>query len=140
MRTLLLLVSAALISGCGSMTYRPVQEASVNQLVDTGCTRKGDRFSVTGQINSSSRETIVLWDGRDGSRTVAVRLPKQGFGSRLQDRIGDSRYNLAFEQLNTLGTTGAPVTLTMRCEGAGMAPMADRFSYFENGQRIQYEF
>jgi len=140
MKTFYLFLSFALVAGCGSMTYSPVQETSINQLVNDGCMRKGDRFSVTSQINSSSRETIVLWDGRDGSRTVAVRLPKQGFGSRMQDRIGDSRYNLAFEQLSALSASGAPVTLTMRCEAAGMAPMADRFSYFENGQRVQYEF
>lgn len=140
MRIVFLLISTALATGCGSMTYRPVQEIDFDRLVNDGCTRKGDRFAVTAQINSASRETIVLWDGNDGSRTVAVRLPKQGFGSRLQDKFGKSRYNLAFEQLNVLRASGAPVTLTMRCEAARMAPSADRFGYFENGQRVQFEF
>ena len=141
MRNQLLLPAVALLaSGCGSMTYRPVQETSFDRLVSDGCAREGDRFAATAHINSASRETIVLWNGIDGSRTVAVRLPKQGFSSRMQDKVGDSRYDLAFHQLNSLRVSGAPVTFTMRCEATGMAPAADRFSYFENGQRVQYEF
>jgi hypothetical protein len=141
MKTLLFLSAIAVVTtGCGSMTYRPVQETDFDRLASEGCTRAGDRFATTARINSASRETIVLWNGIDGTRTVAVRLPKQGFGSRMQDKVGQSRYDLAFEQLNTLRTTGAPVTFTMRCEAAGMAPAADRFSYFENGRRVQYEF
>lgn len=135
-----ILALAATTTACGSMTYRPVQETGFDRLVSDGCTREGDRFSVTAQINSASRETIVLWDGEDGSRTVAVRLPRQGLGSRMQDTVGQSRYDLAFGQLNTLRASGAPVTFTMRCEAAGMAPAADRFSYFDGGQRVQYEF
>lgn len=141
MKTVFLLFAAAtLATGCGSTTYRPVQETDFNRLVNEGCTRKDDRFAVTAQINSVSRETIVLWDGYNGSRTVAVRLPKQGFGSRLQDKVGTSRYELAFEQLKELRARRAPVTITMRCEAADMAPAADRFSYYENGRRVQFEF
>lgn len=136
----LLFAAAALATGCGTTTYRPVQETDFNRLADEGCTRKDDRFSVTAQINSVSRETIVLWDGYNGSRTVAVRLPKQGFGSRLQDKVGKSRYEIAFDQLTELRARRTPVTLTMRCEGADMAPAADRFSYYENGRRVQFEF
>lgn len=131
---------AVLTTGCGSMTYRPVQETDFDRLVSDGCTREGDRFAATAQINSASRETIVLWNGIDGARTVAVRLPQQGLGSRLQDKVGKSRYESAFAQLDALRASGAPVTFTMRCEAAGMAPAADRFSYVENGQRVQYEF
>lgn len=140
MKTFCLFLVVAMITGCGSMTYRPVQEADFRNLVSDGCTRKGDRFAVTAQINSASRETIVLWDGHDGSRTIAVRLPEQGFGSRMQDRLGKSRYSLASEKLDELRASGKPVTVTMRCEAAGRAPAADRFSYFENGQRVQFEF
>jgi hypothetical protein len=136
----LLFAAAALAPGCGSTTYKPVQEADFNRLVNEGCTRKDDRFAVTAQINSASRETIVLWDGYDSSRTIAVRLPKQGFGSRMQDKVGHSRYELAFDQLTELRLSRAPVTVTMRCEGADRAPEADRFSYFENGRRVQFEF
>lgn len=136
----LLFAAASLATGCGSTTYRPVQETDFNRLANEGCTSKGDRFAVTAQINSTSRETIVLWDGYDGSRTIAVRLPKQGFGSRLQDKVGQSRYDVAFEQLNELRARRAPVTVTMRCEAADMAPEADRFSYYESGQRVQFEF
>jgi hypothetical protein len=140
MKTFCLLIAAALVTGCGSMTYRPVQETDFGYLVNEGCTRKGDRFSVIAQINSASRETIVLWDGYDGSRTIAVRLPEQGFASRMQDKLGKSRYSVASEKLNELRASGTPVAVTMRCEAAGMAPAADRFSYLENGQRVQFEF
>ena len=141
MKTVFLLFAVvALATGCGSTTYRPVQETDFNRLANEDCARKGDRFAVTAQINSFARETIVLWDGYDGSRTVAVRLPKQGFGSRMQDKVGKSRYDVAFEQVNELRARRTPVTFTMRCEAANMAPTADRFSYYENGQRVQFEF
>jgi hypothetical protein len=100
----------------------------------------GDRFSVDAQINSASRETVVLWDGYDGSRTIAVRLPAQGMASRLGGVFGKSRYELALERLNELRRGGATVSFTMRCEGPGQAPMADRFSYFDQGRRVQFEF
>jgi len=138
--TFLLCVATLLAAGCGTTTYRPVEEIDFSQLAREGCKRKGDRFAVTAQINSASRETIVLWDGFERSRTVAVRLPKQGFGSRMQDRVGKSRYDVAFEQINELSARGTPVTVTMRCERVNMAPEADRFSYYENGQRVQFEF
>lgn len=141
MKNLLLLSAVAVATaGCGSMTYRPVQEMEFDRLASEGCKRAGDRFATTARVNSASRETIVLWDGFDGTRTVAVRLPKQGLGSRMQDKIGQSRYDLAFDQLNALRESGGPVTFTMRCEAAGMAPAADRFSYFQDGRRVQYEF
>lgn len=141
MKTPLLIAALAVATtGCGSMTYRPVQETNFDRLAGEGCTRKGDRFAATAQINSASRETVVLWNGVDGARTVALRLPKQGLGSRLKDEVGRSRYDVAFEQLNALRESGAPVTFTMRCEAAGRAPEADRFSFVENGRRVQYEF
>lgn len=136
----LLIAAAALATGCSSMDYRPVQESDFDRLVNEGCVRKGDRFAVTAQVNSASRETIVLWNGVDGTRTVAVRLPKQGLGSKMKGTIGKSRYDLAAEQLNTLRASGAPVTVTMRCEAPRMAPEADRFSYVENRQRVEFEF
>lgn len=50
------------------------------------------------------------------------------------------RYELALDRLNELRQSGAPVTFTMRCEGPGQAPLADRFSYFDQGRRVQFEF
>jgi hypothetical protein len=135
------IVAAALVTGCGSMTYRPVEETSFDRLASEGCKRKGDRFAVTAQVSSATRETIVLWDGTDVSRTIPVRLPKQGLGSRIGDKVGTSRYDVAFEQLNELRTSGKPVTVTMSCEAENMAPAADRFSYRDNnGRRVQFEF
>lgn len=138
MRTSYLMV-ALLALGCG-MSYRPVQEASFDRLIDQGCKSKSDRFSLTAQVNSASRDTIVLWDGRDGSRTLAIRLPDQGIGSRTRGVFGKSRYELGVERLEELRSRGTPVTFAMRCEGEGKAPVADRFSYEENGQRVEFEF
>jgi len=138
MRTACLIVSL-LAFGCG-MSYRPVQEASFDRLIDQGCKSRSDRFSLTAQVNSASRDTIVLWDGRDGSRTLAIRLPDQGIGSRTKGVFGKSRYELGLERLEELRERGAPVTFAMRCEGEGKAPLADRFSYEENGQRVEFEF
>ncbi|MBD8526278.1 hypothetical protein [Pseudomarimonas arenosa] len=122
------------------MSYRPVQESSFDRLVNEGCARKGDRFAVTAQVNSATRETIVLWDGYDGARTVAVRLPEEGFGSRLKGVIGKTKYELGVERLNELRASGAPVEFTMRCEGVDQAPATDRFSYMENGNRVHFEY
>ncbi|HUG98472.1 MAG TPA: hypothetical protein VMQ83_04810 [Gammaproteobacteria bacterium] len=140
MNRLSLLLIAAFVVGCGGPSYRPVQEAPLERVISDACKRKGDRFSVDAQINSASRETVVLWDGYDGSRTIAVRLPSQGMGSKLRGVFGKSRYELALDRLNELRASGATVSFTMRCEGPGQAPMADRFSYFDQGQRVQFEF
>ncbi len=140
MRIITLLAIAALLAGCGSRSYRPVQEIDFDRLVDQGCQRSGDRFSVTARINSASQETVVLWDGRVGARTIAVRLPPPGFGSKVRNAFGKNRYEVALEQLNRARIDATPVNFTMRCEGARQAPIADRFSYFERGQMIQFEF
>lgn len=78
------LLLIAFLVGCGGTSYRPVQEAQLDRVISDACMRKGDRFSVDAQVNSASRETVVLWDGRDGSRTIAVRLPAQGAASKLR--------------------------------------------------------
>jgi hypothetical protein len=127
-------------AGCAGVSYHPVEETAFDRLVNQGCERKGDRFSVTAQINSASRETVVLWDGYDGSRTVAVRLPRQGMGSRILAKVSKSRYELGYERLNELRVSAEPVMFTMRCEAKNMAPETDRFSYMENGARVQFEF
>jgi hypothetical protein len=135
-----ILMLVVLTCGCSSTSYRPVQESNFDRLVKEGCVRKGDRFAVNAQINSASRETIVLWDGYDGSRTIAVRLPAQSIGSKMRDWVGKSRYELGYERLNELRVSGAQVEFTMRCEGTDQAPATDRFSYLENDRRVQFEF
>lgn len=135
-----LLATAVLASGCAGVSYRPVQETSFEQLAERGCPRGNDRFLVNAYINAAYRETVVLWNGRDASRTVAVRLPDEGIGSRLRGVVGKSRYELSVEQLEELRREGEPVTVTISCQGAERTPVADRFSYFENGQRVAFEF
>lgn len=137
---IILLVAATLVTGCASVSYSPVQETRLEQLAREGCARAGDRFSVTAQINAAYRETIVLWNGQDPQQTVAVTLPSEGVGSKLRGLVGQSRYELSVERLQQLREQGTPVNVTMRCERKGEAPRADRFSYYENGQRVEFEF
>lgn len=136
----LILIMAVCSVGCGGVSYRPVQEAQLDRVISDACKRKGDRFSVDARINSASRETVVLWDGYDGSRTIAVQLPTQGSVSKLRGVFGQSRYEQAYDRLDELRVSGAPVTFTMRCEGPGQAPQADRFAYLDRGKRVQFEF
>jgi len=137
----LLAAAGFLTVGCAGVSYRPVQETDFRQFASEGCTRAGDRFSTSALVSSASRETIVLWDGRDNTRTLAVRLPKQGVGSRMGAIVGKSRYDLGFTRLNELRESGTPIMMTMRCERKNMAPVADRYSYTDrNGQRVQFEF
>jgi hypothetical protein len=135
-----LIAATALVAGCSTVSYRPVQEVGFEQLSSEGCRRAGDRFSVTARVNSATREAIVLWDGIDGTRTVVVTLPPAGVGSRMKGVFGKNRYELGHERLNQLRASGTPATFTMRCEATRMAPVADRFSYIDNGTRVEFEF
>jgi hypothetical protein len=137
---LALVASTALLAACSSVSYRPVQEVGFEQLSSEGCRRAGDRFSVTSMVNSATREAIVLWDGMDGARTVVVTLPAAGVGSRVKGVFGKNRYELGHERLNELRASGTPANFTMRCEATRMAPVADRFSYIDNGTRVEFEF
>jgi len=135
------IATALLATACGGgVSYRPVVEMDLDRLLDKGCTDAADRFSVSAYINAAYRETIVLWDGRDGSRTVAVTLPEEGLGSKMRGVIGDSRYDLSLERLTQLRDSRTPVTANLRCDRAGAAPTADRFSYMDGGQRVEFEF
>lgn len=140
MKTLGIVAAIALLSGCGTTSYKPVQETDFDRLASEGCTRSENRFSVTAMVNSATRENIVLWDGSDNSRTVSVQLPKQDAGTRVRGWFGKNRYEMSYERLNELRDRGTPITLALRCEGARMAPIADRFSYLDNGERVEFEF
>jgi hypothetical protein len=135
-----LIATATLAAGCSTVSYRPVQEVGFERLSSEGCRRAGDRFSVTALVNSATREALVLWDGSDGARTVVVTLPPAGVGSRVKGVFGKNRYELGHERLNELRASGTPANFTMRCEGTRMAPVADRFSYIDNGSRVEFEF
>jgi hypothetical protein len=135
-----LIAASTLVAGCSSVSYRPVQEVGFEQLSSEGCRRAGDRFSVTALVNSATREAIVLWDGTDGARTVVITLPSAGVGSRVKGVFGKNRYELGHERLNALRASATPANFTMRCEGTRMAPVADRFSYVDNGTRVEFEF
>lgn len=138
--SLLLAALASFAVGCASVSYRPVQEIDFHTLSSQGCQRGGDRFSVTALINSATREAIVLWDGRNNADSVAITLPPPGMGSKISGMFGKNRYELGYERLNQLRESGTPVTFSLRCEGDEMAPIADRYSYNDNGSRVEFEF
>lgn len=140
MKRFSIVVVVLLTAACGTTSYKPVQEIEFERLAREGCQRSGDRFSVTAQINAAYRETIVLWNGRDPDQTVAVTLPPESVASKTRGIFGSSRYELSVDRLQDLRGRRTPVTVTMRCEGSGRTPTADRFSYFENGQRVEFEF
>ncbi len=140
MKTALPLIAFLLLSACSTSSYRAVQEIDFERLVDQGCTRAGDRFSVTARVNCTTHETIVLWNGYDGSLTAAVSLPPDSVGSKMRGVFGKGRYEPGYDRLNPLRVNNTPLTVTMRCEAARMSPAADRFSNFDAGQRVEFGF
>ena len=140
MRLIHLAVSAALLGGCGSMSYQPVQEVDFAHMAADGCVKAGDRFTITAQISSAYEQTIVLFDGADASRTLPVRLPEPGVGDRARGIVGTTRYETSQAKLLQLRETHTPVAVTMTCVDRGKAPVADRFSFTEDGHRVDFEF
>jgi hypothetical protein len=140
MKILGTLAGIALLGGCGTTSYKPAYETGFDRLASEGCTRSEKRFSVTAQVNSATRENIVLWDGSDNSRTVAVQLPKQGAGTKVRGWFGKNRYEVSYDRLNELRESGTPITLSLHCDEARMAPIADRYSYSDGGEKVEFEF
>lgn len=140
MKRFSILIVVLMTAACGTTSYKPVQEIEFERFAKEGCQRSGDRFAVTAHINSAYRETIVLWNGRDSEQTVAVTLPPESVASKARGIFGSSRYELSVDRLQDLRGRRTPVTVNLRCEGSERTPTADRFSYYENGQRVEFEF
>jgi hypothetical protein len=141
MKPLYVAAAAVFAIGCAPTDYSPVEQVAFDRIPTAGCEREGDRFSTTALINSATRETIVLWDGRRAEQTVAVTLPRQGVASRVGEIIGESRYQVAVDELNELREARTPVAVTMLCRREGLAPEAYRFRYErEDGRTAELEF
>lgn len=126
---ILALTTAVLVSGCANMTYRPATQESLSKVVDDGC-RKGDTAIVTGQVSQAYENTVVLADAKDPSTTLAIDLPGRGSPSATVHRwFGTSKYQLTAEKLNQLRAQGTPVTATIECKGAKVAPVARNIEF-----------
>jgi hypothetical protein len=134
---LLIVSSVALLAGCASLDYQPVQERSFAQVASGRC-KEGERMLVTGQVSRSYENTVVMWDGIDPQATVAVTLPKPGIKQRVRGWFGgDTSREVSDDTLSDLAARGVPVTVNLVCHGDGVAPEALQLSYTDaQGQRV----
>ena len=123
------------LSACAS--YEPVRESNFAQLVSGGCRDEGQQTIVTAYVNKAYENTVVLWDGTDPQTTLAANLPRAGFGARLRNLFGESKNQMAAEQLNQVAQQRLPVSFTLECQGGTMAPLVRGVSYTDQqGQRV----
>jgi hypothetical protein len=117
--------SIVLLGGC--VSYQPTTEQDFRGLALNGC--KGDQeLMVRGQVSSATENTVVLSDPSNSQSTMSVKLPGRGTVARLQGMVGTSKYEESRAELNRLGTSGTPVTVTMQCQGHN-APLARNITY-----------
>ncbi len=139
MRNVLLLVLAVSLAACGTLDYKPVEASSLEDLMVSGCLGKQDRINATAKVNAAFKETVVLWDGVDSTRTLAVRLPKEGFGSKARGLVGQSKFDVNLEALRRLQADGSEAQVALRCEGKDRAPILIRVRYMEDGIEREIE-
>ena len=137
---LLVLLPVLLLTACASTSYKPVAPADFDDLVRDGCQVSPSRFNVSAQISAAYKETVVLWDGIDPSKTAAVRLPEEGFGSKARGLVGESRYDVNLRILRGLRGTAEPVTLALQCDAKDRAPRLLRLRYIADGDEREIEF
>ncbi len=128
------------LAGCGGVSYKPVVETDFAQLASNGCASKDARLNVRSMISAAYKETLVLSDPADATRTVAVRVPAEGLGSKTQGVFGKSRYEVALETLRQLKDSGSPITASLLCTAKDRAPTILRVRYMENGAEKEIEF
>lgn len=128
---------AGFLVGCASTSYEPVREQSFAQLAANGCVNGGQQVMVTAQVSKAYQDTVVLWDGTDPQQTIAATLGGRGPVARLRGWFGENKYELSEQQLNELAAQRTPVTVTLECSGAGVAPVARNISYqSQDGTRV----
>jgi len=131
------LTLAALLALSACASYEPVRESNFPQLVSGGCMEEGKQTIVTAYVNKAYENTVVLWDGADPSTTMPANLPRAGFGQRLKNMFGDTKNEVAAEQLNQVAQQRLPVTFTLECQGKNVAPLVRGVSYTDQqGQRV----
>ena len=138
MRNIVLAITTALLAGgCASMTYRPATQESLSRVVNDGC-RSGDTAIVRGQVSQASENTVVLSDTTNPSTTLAIDLPGHGSPSATMHRwLGTNKYQLTVEKLNQLRAQGTPVTVTLKCKGSNVTPVASNIEFANaDGTRV----
>lgn len=137
----LLLPAMLLLGACASTrNYQPVAPATFDELSANGCAVVDSRFNITAHVSSAFKETVVVWDGTDATRTVALRLPKQGAMSRLRGAVGESVYDVNLQVLRGLAQSGQSATFALECGHRDRAPSVLRIRYVENGAEREIEF
>lgn len=130
-----------MLTACASTrNYQPVAPASFDDLSASGCGEVESRFNITAHVNSAFKETVVIWNGRDATRTVPLTLPKQSRLSRMRGAIGDSIYDVNLEVLRGLAARAQPATFALFCEHPDRAPNLLRVRYVEDGAEREIEF
>lgn len=130
-----------LLAACASTrNYAPVAPASFDELVANGCAGVESRFNITANVNAAFKETVVIWNGSDASRTMPLRLPKQGRLSRMRGAFGESIYDVNLEVLRGLATSGQQATFALACDHRDRAPSLIRVRYMDNGVEREIEF
>lgn len=129
--------AVALLTACAATHYEPVQERPLSQVIAEGCGKPGERFLVTARVNKAYEDTVVLWDGLDPRRTLAVKVPNPGVLERARGWFGENKNEVMRRQLNDLGSQGQPVTAMLECQGSGVAPELVNVSFTnDKGQQI----
>lgn len=114
--------AVALLTGCSAVDYEPVQERPLSQIAAEGCGEPGARVLVTAQVSKAYEDTVVLWDGLDPRRTLAVTVPGPSLLERVRDWFGENKNEVMRRQLNQLASQRQPVTAMLECKGGGVAP------------------
>ena len=131
---------AAFMLGCSSLDYKPINSSEFASLVSDGCSTKDNRFNVRGRVSAAYKETVVLWDGVETGKTAAVRLPRQGIGSKIRGSVAKSRYDVNLEVLRRLQGTDQTASFSLQCDSKDRAPQLVRMRYEENGLEREIEF
>ncbi len=141
MKLFLIVPAALLLSACASTrNYQPVAPVSFEELSAQGCAAVGSRFNITAHVNSAFKETVVIWNGIDATRTVPLTLPKQGRFSRMRGAVGSSIFDVNLEVLRGLAASGQPATFALSCEHRDRAPNLMRVRYMESDVEREIEF
>lgn len=137
----ILVIAAALsLSACASLDYKPVTYTTFDDLVNSGCDVAEARFNVRAYVSAAYKETLVLWDGIDSGRSVAVRLPRENLASKAQGVVGQSRYEVNLDTLRALRGSKEDVSVALVCKDKDRAPVLLRLRYVQNGEEHEIEF
>jgi hypothetical protein len=128
--------AVALLAGCASAHYHPLPERPLAQIATLGCGEPGSRVLVTAQVSKAYEDTVVLWDGVDPQRALAVTVPKSNLRERVGGWFGASKQEVMRDELNHLAAQHLPVTAMLECKDRGGAPELVNITFVNSkGQR-----